>query len=227
MSKDLLIFGAGEFATLTRFYFEYDGGRKVAAFVVDDEYARDDGLDGLPVVAYSEALRRFPPSECDVNVAIAYAGLNTVRQQKFETLRAAGYAMASYVSPKATVFPDLVLGENCLILEQASVQPTARIGQNVIVGPGSLVGHATFVQDHGYIASGVILGGNCEIGERCFLGLGAMVKDHCKIGSDSFVTMGACVTRDLPQKSVILAAKSEAADPVAAEYIREQYFPTP
>lgn len=227
LNKKLLIFGAGEFAMLARFYFERDGGRTVAAFVVDEEYLRETRLEGLPVVPFREARRTHGPVEHDIYVAISCAGMNKVRQQKFEECRSLGYYLPSYISTKATVWPGVAEGENCMILEQTAVQPTARIASNVLIGPGNQIGHRSLVRSHVYISSGVCIGGNCEIGERSFLGLSATIKDHCKVGADSFVTIGAVVVRDLPPGSVILAPKSSPADQDTAELVREQYFPDP
>jgi sugar O-acyltransferase (sialic acid O-acetyltransferase NeuD family) len=227
LDKQLLIFGAAESARLARYYFEQDAGRKVAAFVVDDEFLREDMAGGLPVVAFSEVTTRFPPRDYAMHVAVAYGGANSIRQRKFEACRAAGYELPSYVSTKAAVWPDLVHGENCLILEQASIQPTVRLGSNVLVGTGVRLAHAALVHDHASFTSANCIGGNCEIGERAFLGMGAIVRDHCKIGDDAIVAMGATVSRNLPAGGVILAPASVMADPGAAELIRESSFPDP
>jgi hypothetical protein len=55
MSRPLVIFGSGEIASLAKYYFEHDGGREVAAFTVDDEYASDEAFEGRPLLAWSEA----------------------------------------------------------------------------------------------------------------------------------------------------------------------------
>ena len=225
MTKKLVIFGAGEFATLARFYFEQDGGRTVAAFVVDDDYFRETELEGLPIVPFSEAQHSHGPADYDMHIAISYAGLNSVRKKKFEECRRLGYSLPSYISSRATVWPGVVRGENCLILEQTAAQPTVRIDSNVLIGTGNQIGHRTHIRSHAYVSGGVCIGGNCVIGERSFLGLGAMVKDHSKIGDGSFVTMGAVVARDLPERSVILAPKNVVADKETAEFVLEQYFP--
>lgn len=227
MNKKLLIFGAGEFATLARFYFERDGGRTVAAFVVDDEYCQEGQLEGLPIVPFSEARRTHGPADCDMHIAISYGAMNAVRQRKYDQCRELGYVLPSYISTRASVWPGVVEGDNCLILEQTALQPTARIESNVLIGTGNQIGHRTRVRSHAYISSGVCIGGNCTIGERAFLGLGAVIRDHCTIGDGSFVTMGALVTRSFPPRSVILAPKSVLADEATADFMFEQYFPEP
>ena len=227
MEKNLLIFGVGECGALARFYFEQDSGRKVDGFVADDLYVKSDSFDGLPVIPLSETTGRFPPDDYEMHVAIAYGGSNAFRQRKFESCQAAGYTLASYVSTKAALWSGLIYGENCLILEHASVQPGARIGSNVVVGTGCRVAHGNVVKDHVYLSSQVCCGGNCEIGERSFFGLGSQVKELSKVGPDCFIAMGAAVTRDLPPKSVVLAPNSTIADPETAEFVRKRALPDP
>ena len=184
----------------------------VVAFVVDDEYLREDSSGGLPVVPFSEAASRFPPADYEMYVAVALGRANSIRERKFDACRAAGYSLATYVSSKAAVWPDLTHGENCFICEGSSIQPLTRMGVNVTIGTGTRIAHGAVIGHHASFASNVCLGGNCEIGERAYFGLGAIVRDHCKVGSDSIVAMGATVVRDLPPESVLLAPPSTVAD---------------
>ena len=68
--RPLIIFGAGEIAEVAAFYFGHDGGRRVAAFMVDDAFVREASFAGCPVVPFSEVGRRFGASEHDAFVAI-------------------------------------------------------------------------------------------------------------------------------------------------------------
>jgi hypothetical protein len=101
------LWGSGEIASLAKYYFEQDGGREVAAFTVDDDYASDEAFEGTPLLAWSEAQARFSPAEADMHVALSYQKLNRLRQAKYEQAKAAGYTLASYVCSKASVWPDL------------------------------------------------------------------------------------------------------------------------
>ncbi len=225
--KNIVIFGAAESASLARHYLERDGARKVVAFVVDDEYLREDTAHGLPVAPFSEMTTRFPPAEYDAHVAVAWGRANSIRQRKYDACKAAGYTLASVVSEKASVFPDLVYGENTLVLEQSAVQPAVRLGNDVLVGTGVGVGHASVIADHVSLSSNVALGGSCRLGLRVYFGLCAVARDHCTIGDDAIVTMAAAVTRDLPAGAVLLAPTSTIADPETAEIVRQNSFPDP
>ena len=103
MAKPLIIFGSAEIASLAKFYFENDTDRKVCCFSVDDDFLDNDSFEGLPVVPFSELVRRYPPDEFDAHVALSYVRLNSLRQEKYEQMKAIGYSMASYVCSKSVI----------------------------------------------------------------------------------------------------------------------------
>ncbi len=226
MIKPLVIFGSGEIASLTKYYFEADGGREVVAFTVDDEFATDERFEGLPLIGWSEAQERFSPEDVDMHVALSYQKLNRLRQSKYEQVKAAGYTLASYVCSKATVWPDLTHGDNCFILEDQVIQPTVTIGNNVMLWSGNHIGHGSHIGDHTYFASHVVISGHCKIGQRCFFGVNATLRDFLTIGDDCFIAMDASVVKDLSDGSVALTAAStllDGEDPKAIK-IRNRYF---
>lgn len=226
MSKPLVIFGSAEMAELAKFYFEHDSECKVVAFTVDDAYVKEDQFNGLPLVPFSEVARRFPADTCDMHVALSYARLNLLRQEKYEQAKAAGYTLASYVCSKSATWPDLAIGDNCFILENQTIQPTVRIGNNVMIWSGNHLGHDTQIGDHTYIASHVVISGHCKIGQRNFFGVNSTLRDFCSIGDDCFIAMGASVARDMPSGSVALSPQAEVyeADDRRAKALKRMYF---
>lgn len=212
MSKPLVIFGTAELAELAKFYFENDSEYRVVGFTVDDAFIDDDSFQGLPLVPFSEVTKRFPPSEFDMHVALSYARLNRLRQEKYEQAKSAGYRLASYVCSKSVSWPDLSIGDNCFILENQTIQPNVRIGNNVMIWSGNHIGHGTHIGNHTYIASHVVISGHCKIGERNFLGVNATLRDFCCTGNDCFVAMGAAVARNMSDGSVALVQPAEICD---------------
>ena len=212
-TKQLLIFGAAEIAELAKYYFDLDSPYQVVAFVVDDEFYSKPTFQGLKVIPWSSALKAYPPSDSSIHVALSYKGLNSLRESKFNQCKKAGYNLASYISSKATVFPDLQHGVNCFILENQNIQPKVRIEDNVMLWSGNHIGHGSTIKEHAYLASHVVISGHAEIGKRCFIGVNATVRDFVKVGNDSFIGMGALVTRDLLEGSVVLPPRSEIIEP--------------
>lgn len=194
--KPLVIFGAGAFASLTAHCVTHDSPRTVAAFTVDAPYAGPGTHEGLPLVAFEVVRDYFPPETHDMLLSLGYIKMNQLRQARSEEAKAMGFGLVSYVSSRASVWPDLEIGENALIFEHAILQSFVRLGDNVIVRPGAIIGHHTQVRSHTFIASGVLTGGRVTVGEHCFLGLGAILRDGISIAEGCFVGAGAVVLAD-------------------------------
>src|SRR3954470_20494908 len=135
--REIVIFGTGQIAELTAFYFAHDTEHHVAAFCVDGAYLKETTFDGRPVLAFEDVVEAFPPDRFGFFVAVSYAKLNALRTERVSAARAAGYRLLSYLSSHATVFPNFELKENCFILEDNTIQPFARVGANVTLWSGN------------------------------------------------------------------------------------------
>ena len=225
-AKQLVLFGTREMARLARFYFENDSDYEVVGFTVDDASVETTEIEGLPVVAWSNVATRFPPGDYEMFIALSYRGLNQLRAEKFGQAKAAGYRLATYICSKSVTWPDLVVGENCFVLENQTVQPTCRLGNNVYLWSGNHIGHGSVIEDHVYLASHIVVSGHCQIGTRSFIGVNATLRDFIKIGTDCFIAMDASVTQDMAPGSVALGhpATVHAADEKMARMLKRKYF---
>ena len=224
--KSLIIFGNAEIAELAYFYFTNDSDYEVVAFTVDDKFIETDTFLDLPLIPFSEIAKKLPPDENNMHVALSYSKLNQLRQEKYLQAKNSGYKLVSYICSKSVVWGDLVIGDNCFILENQTIQPTVEIGNNVMLWSGNHIGHGTVIRDHTYVASHVVISGNCDIGERCFLGVNSTIKDFTKVGDDCFITMDASIVRDLENGSVALGALGTIfkSDDKRAQTIKRNYF---
>ena len=194
--------------------------------MVDDQYAEYDEFKGLPLVALSDVLERFPKEKYLAHVAISYSKLNETRKSKYLLFKSMGYELASYVSPKCTMVGKVTIGENCFILEDQTLQNGVIIGDNVVLWSGNHIGHQSSIGDHTYIASHVVVSGHCRVGEKCFFGVNSATKDHITTGDSCFIGMGACVTKNLKNGSVVLPPASRVIDAHerAAKVIKKKFF---
>jgi sugar O-acyltransferase (sialic acid O-acetyltransferase NeuD family) len=209
--KPIVIFGVSQLADLAHFYFRHDTDREVVAFTVDANYIESEEHDDLPVAPFEEIAERFPPERFDLFLPISFKKMNGVRQARFETAKAQGYTCASYVSSKATTWPDLTIGENCFIFEDNTIQPFVTIGDNCVLWSGNHIGHHTRIGDHVFITSQVVVSGACEIGDNCFLGVNATIRDETCLAPSTLVGMGAAITKDTAEGEVWLAPRSVRA----------------
>lgn len=199
--KPLLLFGAGDIAEIAAFYFNRELHRPIAAFVVDGEYAKDTTAFGKPLVPLDEAAAAFPPDAHDAFVALSYNSMNRLRQDTCARMKALGYSLASYVSPKATVYTDRI-GENAFILEDNTIQPFATIGANVTLWSGNHIGHHSTIGDNVFISSHVVISGGVVVGENCFIGVNATIRDHVVLAPFTLIGAGAVIVGDTEPESV-------------------------
>jgi sugar O-acyltransferase (sialic acid O-acetyltransferase NeuD family) len=209
LMADLVIFGAGEIAELAHFYFERDSAHRPVAFTVDSAYIKETSFKGLPVVAFEEIAAAFPPAAHQAFVAMSYAKVNALRAAKCEAMEAAGYALASYVSSRATTFDGFAPGPNAFILEDNTIQPFARVGRNVTMWSGNHIGHHSVIEDDVFITSHVVVSGGVRVGGRCFLGVNATLRNHIVIGERCVIGAGALLLSDAEPDGVYMGTASE------------------
>lgn len=195
-SRSVLIFGKSGLSQLAAYSIGNDGGRKVEAFVVDDDYRDVDTVDGLPVIASSSVALEFPPEAHDMLVPIGFSRMNALRLERCSNFSAKGYGLANFVASSARVWPECNVMDNVLVYENAIIQPYVTLGRNIIIRAAANIGHHSVVEDHCFIASGVTTGGDVTIGERSVVGLGAVIRDGVRVAQRSFIGAGAVVLAD-------------------------------
>ena len=209
MKKPLVIFGSGDIAQLAHYYFTTDSNYEVVAFTVDQNYIKESEFCGLPVVAFEDVAKNYPPESYDFFVALSYSKLNAVRKEKFLAAKKMGYKLVSFISSRATVLNEGRIGENCFIFEDNTIQPFVTIGNNVTLWSGNHIGHHSVIHDHTFIASHVVISGGVEIGEQCFVGVNATLRDHIKIGDRCVVGAGALLLADAAPEGVYIGTATE------------------
>jgi len=202
--SQVVIFGSGKIADEAYFYLTNDSPHEIVAFTVDAAYLTGTEKIGLPVVAFEEVERHYPPGEFKMFVAVGYQDLNKFRAQKYEESKAKGYDLISYVSSRASNCGGVEVGDNCFILEFAVIQPCAKVGRNVFIWSGNHVGHHASVGDHCYIAGNCVISGGTAIEPYCFVGVSATLGHEITIGAQSFIGAGSLVTKNVAPKSVFI-----------------------
>lgn len=215
--KKLVIFGAEDFAEVARYLFDHDSEYETVAFTVDSEYIRSPEFCGLPLVGFDRVEELYPPSECEMFLAIGYSRVNQAREQKYNEAKQRGYRLATYVSSKATVWDTLKIGDNSFVFEDNNIQPFAEIGSNVVLWSGNHIGHHSQIGDHAFITSHVVVSGRCVIGDHCFIGVNATLHDHVKIASRTVIGAGALIAHDTETNSVYRPPETEKYDRTSSQ----------
>lgn len=210
--KKLVIFGTGDIAQIAYQYFTDDSDYKVIAFTVDKEFNTKEKFEGLPVVDFEDIEKSHPGAECHMFIALSYAQMNKLRQEKYHAAKQKGYILASYISSHCTYLSKFAPGDNCFIFEDNTIQPFVRIGNNVTLWSGNHIGHHSEIHDHNFISSHVVVSGHCIIESNCFLGVNATLGHRVRVGRESLLGAGVMITRDTEEKGVYVPAKSIKLD---------------
>jgi len=195
-SKKLIIFGDSAFAEVAYEYFTHDSDYEVVAFTVSEEFLKRTELFGLPIVSFETVFTLFPPGDCEMHVALVYNTLNRVRADFYSKAKQLGYKLANYISSKAFVWPNVVMGDNVFVFEDNTVQPFVKLGSNIVLWSGNHIGHHSVLGDHLFISSHVVISGFCTIGNFTFMGVNSTVGNNINIGVDCLIGAGCLIVKD-------------------------------
>lgn len=203
--QDIVIFGAGKIAEVLHDYVQRDSAMQVRAFCVDSGYKESNEFLGMPLLETADLPTKFPSSRYAVLMAIGYHECNALRARKAAELKAMGYHLASFISSRAWIAGNAVIGEGCVVLDTASVEPGVRIGDNVALWSGAVVGHHSVIGNDCWLAAGATVGGGANIGDKCFVGLNASIAHETRLGERCLVGGQAWVDKEAAAGSVLIA----------------------
>lgn len=207
--EKIIVFGNGVFAEHISFLLTHDSPYEVAAFTVDRKYIREETLLGLPVVPFETVETFFPPSAHKMIVAVSFQKMNQLRAEKYLQAKAKGYELVRYASSRATTYPGLATGDNCVILENAIIAPFVEIGADVIIGSGAIIGHHVALKDHCFIAPGAVVLGGVTVEEYCLIGANATVKEEVTVARECLIGSGVSITRNTRERGVYFNPPAE------------------
>lgn len=204
---DVVVFGTGSIARVARFLLDHDSPHEVVAHAVDRNHWHVGEFEGLPIVAFEDLPGLYPPGEFAMFVAVGYRRMNQFRAERYTQAKAMGYELVTYVSSRASTWPESQIGDNCMIMDQVVLEPFASVGNDVILWSGSHIGHDSVVGNHCYVASHVVIAGVVTVHESCFLGTNATIRDGVAVARECVIGAGAVINRDTDVRGVYAAPK--------------------
>jgi sugar O-acyltransferase (sialic acid O-acetyltransferase NeuD family) len=199
--KPVIIFGNQDSASTTHYYLSTDSAYQVVAFTVDQDRITNSAHDDLPVVPFERIQEEFPPDQVDFVFPAGFQlsnpyNTNVFRRARYQLIKDMGYQFVNYISSRAMVADNVIIGENVLIYEGAIVQPFVKIGNNTIIRSGVNLGHHGEVGDHCFIAAEVTVGSRARIGSQTYIGLNTTILNSINIADGSFIGSSTLINRD-------------------------------
>jgi sugar O-acyltransferase (sialic acid O-acetyltransferase NeuD family) len=200
---EVIIFGIRDLAELAHYYIENDSEHEIAAFTVNECYLPETRMfHNLPVLSFEDIEQHLPANRFSFFAPLTHKNMNRDREKIYSEIKMKGYKMINYISSRATIFGNLIIGDNCFILEDNTIQPFVEIGNNVILWSGNHIGHHSKIDNNAFITSQVVISGNCTIGPNCFIGVNSALKENITLGEASFIAMSTSVTQNTEPFSV-------------------------
>ena len=207
--KKLVIFGIDMIAKLVHFYFKRDSDYEVVAFTANKKYIKENLHLGLPLVAFENIEKIYPPIEFSLFIAIGTSNMNENRELKYLEAKNKNYKLASYVSKYSVC--DSPTGENSIVGDMSVIQPFAKIGAN------------NFIWEQCFIACDTVIGDNCsfspksvistysKIENNVILGSGTIVKTRVNVAKKTLAGAASYLSSDTKENSVYGEKNSQFA----------------
>lgn len=208
MSLHVLIIGAGGHAQVVADILlrMQDAGEDVipVGFLDDNRELMHRTFLGLPVLGTIG-----DRSGVAHDALIVALGDNRTRRRTFERLRKEGERFATAKHPRATVAPDVQIGEGCMICAGVVINTGTVVGSNVILNTACTVDHHNHIESHVHVAPGSHLGGGVIIGEGSLIGIGSTVMPRLKTGAWSVVGAGALVHTNVQDRATVVGVPAK------------------
>jgi sugar O-acyltransferase (sialic acid O-acetyltransferase NeuD family) len=220
MSK-VVLFGTGRGADVAYRFLTRDSEHQICGFALDRRHLdHRERFHDLPVVAFEDVERSFPPDKYKMFVVLGYQRMNALRANKYLEAKQKGYSFISYANSGFYRAEELNIGENCFILDNQSISLDVKIGNNVVMWSSNHIGDLTVIDDHVWLASHVTIAAEVVVRPYCFLGIGATVGNKVVLAEKTFVGANALVVSDTAENSVCLAGDTGGADFDSATFLR-------
>lgn len=200
--KKLLIYGNTSAAIQSFYDFTNDSDYEVVAFTVRQKELTVNEFLGLPLVPFETVETVYSPEEFDLFIAVYFNRVNKIRRQVFEEAKEKGYKLASYVSSKSILWPELKVKENCMICDGAIIRPYTEIGEDTFIMPGAVIGHDAVVGKHCYLAIGSVLLAGSKVLNSCVIGANATILNGVTVADECVISAGAVINSNTVEKGV-------------------------
>lgn len=219
-TKKLVIIGDSAFAEVAYQYFHFDSDFEVIGFSVEKNFITRKSLFGLPIVPFENLEEHYDPKETHFYAALVYSSLNRLRTRFYLEAKSRGYAPASYISSRAFIWPNVVIGEHVFIFEDNTIQPFVTIGDNCVLWSGNHIGHHSTIGKNCFVASHAVISGFCKIGENTFIGVNATISNNVSIGADNWIGLGVTIAKNTANNLLYKGSRSEIANISALDFFK-------
>lgn len=193
--KKVIVYGSITLSTMLFYDAIGNSDFEIACFAMDREYLPGPEMLGLPLVAFQDLPDLYPPAEYDM--LALFNGYSRMRDRGRMYLKAkqSGYTLRNYISARADVAPDIIMGDNNVIMGTTHLGFGGIMGCNNLIRQHVYLGHQFNLGSHNIITAGCNIGGHGVIKDSCYIGLGVTIIDHVRIEDETLIGAGSVVVK--------------------------------
>lgn len=200
---ELLVYGSGGFAREVA-WLAQECGHEVMAFIDDDPGKRGLVINGIPVLDFDEAKKRY----LHLPVALAVGSPKT-REVLYQRCAEAGFRFATLIHPRVERSSWVEVGEGTVIAAGSILTVNIRLGKQVQINLDCTIGHDVVMEDFATLAPGVHVSGWVHVKRGAYIGTGASIINGTSeapivIGENAIVGAGAVVTKSVPPNTTVV-----------------------
>lgn len=199
--KKLIIYGVNQQAQQL-FYYLTQEEYSVEAFCVDCAFYKQSFLLERPVVKFEHIIKEYPAFKYDILLSFGYKNMVANRQEKYNTCRALGYNIPSFISKDAKVYSEKI-GNGVIIYPNVVIEPFVSIGDGCFIESSCTIAHHSTIGEFNFFAPGVTTGGGITVANNCFFGVSSSVSSGKKIANRTLIGAGVCVMDDTVEGMVL------------------------
>lgn len=205
--RDLVIVGCGGFgrevADIVDAINDVEPTWRLLGFV--DDAPRPSDVDrtirrGLTVLGPVDALGGKGLEASWVAVAVASPA---AREQLVTRPNMQRRHHATLTHPSANVSRTVTCGPGLIVAGHADIGSDVTLGSFVHIDRAVQIGHDSVLNDYATIHPAAVISGSCSLGRAVDFGTGATTLPGIYIGERTVVGASACVTRSLPECSIV------------------------
>jgi sugar O-acyltransferase (sialic acid O-acetyltransferase NeuD family) len=188
--KNIQLYGAGghgfSVIELVRSLQEYS-----PVIVVDDK-PKLKSILGVPVMFSKDLLPDVP--------MIISIGNNVIRKQISEKTN---LEFPSFIHDSVVAYPSSKIGVGTLVFPNCVIDADVVLGDFCIINNNATVSHNTVIGSFVHIAIQASVAGGVHIGEGALIGAGSVILPNIKIGKWATIGAGSVVTKDVPDNALV------------------------
>ncbi len=140
-------------------------------------------------------------------------GLPGAKEAVVARLAVTGRPWATVIHPRATIGPNVTIGEGAYVAAGAIATLNVRIGRFATVNMHAQVAHDGVVGEFATLHPDAHLAGNVVVGDRCEIGTGASVIPGVRIAAGAVVGAGGVVVRSVERPGTWVGVPVRAVAP--------------